>query len=299
MSLRKNVKSGFYQVQRHIGRWISSRSPDTRRSAIAVFVLHSISPARSDMAISAARLREQMQALLEAGYRPFPIDELLAALSKSTAVPQPSFAVTFDDGYRTVVTDALPVLEELRIPATVFLTTGFLDGTIAPPWKSTDAILIREYKDQPQFQAMTWDEARLLAKHPLIRIGSHTHNHPLLGTLDSTEARKELASSKTIIRDKLGIDTAFFAYPYGVRRYGAYSDMTESLVREVGYTCSMTSEITRARLGNGRWKVPRISLTQDDEGADAVAKASGGYDWVGVAQSCYQSIFSNPHLALK
>jgi peptidoglycan/xylan/chitin deacetylase (PgdA/CDA1 family) len=35
-------------------------------------------------------------------------------------------AVTFDDGYRNVLTNAVPVLDRLRIPATVYVVTDFL-----------------------------------------------------------------------------------------------------------------------------------------------------------------------------
>jgi hypothetical protein len=38
-----------------------------------------------------------------------------------------------------------------------------------------------------------------------------------------------------------------------------------------------------------------MSLTEADSGADAVAKAAGGYDWVGIAQRLYHSVFPNPH----
>jgi hypothetical protein len=48
-------------------------------------------------------------------------------------------------------------------------------------------------------------------------------------------------------------------------------------------------------VGSGCWKIPRMSLTEEDTGIDAVAKAAGGYDWVGSAQSLYQFIFPNPH----
>jgi peptidoglycan/xylan/chitin deacetylase (PgdA/CDA1 family) len=297
MSLRRIVKSTFYRVQRRWGRWETSHNPARAESAIVVFALHTIAPARGDMAISTARFREQMQSLLEAGYQAFTIDQLLGVLSNKTPLPGRAFAVTFDDGYRSVLTDALPVLEELQIPATVFLATGFLDGRVAPPWGSTDPILVAEYRDQAEFfRPMNWDDARTLLRHPLMRIGSHTDTHPLLGLQGAAEARHELLHSKAIIRDRLGIETDLFAYPYGVRRYGAYTDMTERLLREAGYRCSMTSEIVRARMGSGTWRVPRISLTQQDEGPDAVAKAGGGYDWVGTAQSFYQSIFPNPHL---
>src|SRR5216684_7577695 len=138
MSLRQTLKSAFYQVQRRWGRWRASHNPARAETAIVVFALHTIAPARSDMAISVARFREQMQALLEAGYRALTMDQLLSILSNRTPLPGRAFTVTFDDGYQSVLTDALPLLEELQIPATAFLATGFLDGRVSPPWGSTD-----------------------------------------------------------------------------------------------------------------------------------------------------------------
>jgi CelD/BcsL family acetyltransferase involved in cellulose biosynthesis/peptidoglycan/xylan/chitin deacetylase (PgdA/CDA1 family) len=44
-----------------------------------------------------------------------------------------SVAITFDDGYRDNFTNALPILKEFRIPATIFLATGFI-GTGDIPW---------------------------------------------------------------------------------------------------------------------------------------------------------------------
>jgi peptidoglycan/xylan/chitin deacetylase (PgdA/CDA1 family) len=294
MSVRHAVKSQFYFWQRRIARQLAqpAKQPGNR---LVIFVMHVINAASSEMAVSPERFREQMRSLLEEGYRPLGMDDVLEALS-GRALSAPSFAVTFDDGYESVVTHALPILESLSIPAAVFLTTGFLDGTVAPPWRSLDAALLSEYRSQAEhFRPMSWKQARELARHPLISIGSHTVSHPVLGLAPEDTARDEVIRSKSILAEQLGVKLDYFAYPFGVRRYGAYSDKTETLLRETGYRCSLTSEISRARVGSGPWRIPRISLTQEDSGVDAVAKAAGGYDWVGTAQKMYQSIFPNPH----
>lgn len=50
-----------------------------------------------------------------------------------TSVPgDPSLLVTFDDGYRNNLTEALPVLEKHEVPCLLFVTTGFIDGTVYP-----------------------------------------------------------------------------------------------------------------------------------------------------------------------
>jgi peptidoglycan/xylan/chitin deacetylase (PgdA/CDA1 family) len=257
--------------------------------------MHAISKARSDMAVSPERFREQMKSLLDAGYRPLAMDQALGVLSCSK-LSSPAFTITFDDGYESVFTDALPILESLSIPATIFLTTGFLDGLVAPPWRSSNSALLSEYRSQAEhFRPLNWEQARELARHPLMRIGSHTVSHPLLGAVTEDSARDEMVRSKSILADRLGVTPDLFAYPFGVRRYGAYSEATEKLLSESGYRCSLTSEISRARMGDGPWRIPRMSLTEEDTGADAVAKAAGAYDWVRTAQRFYHSIFPNPH----
>jgi peptidoglycan/xylan/chitin deacetylase (PgdA/CDA1 family) len=295
MSLRHLLKSEFYSLQRKIARRRAKPTANCQADRVVVFAMHAINQANSDMAVSPGRFREQIQSLLDQGYRPLAMDGLLDVLSGDKPSP-PAFAVTFDDGYESVVTEALPILERLSVPAAVFLTTGFLDGSVSPPWRSSNAALLAEFRGQAEyFRPMSWEQARALARHRLIRFGSHTVSHPLLGTLPENSMREELTRSRSILAERLGVEPEFFAYPFGVRRYGAYSEITERLVSECGYRCSLTSEISRARVGKGVWRIPRMSLTEADKGEDAVTKAGGGYDWVGSAQSAYQSIFPNPH----
>lgn len=72
------------------------------------------------------RFREQMTSVRRR-YRLLPLREIVERLRRGAALPAYTAAVTFDDGYRNNFTHAFPVLRELGIPATIFLTTGFLD----------------------------------------------------------------------------------------------------------------------------------------------------------------------------
>lgn len=53
--------------------------------------------------------------------------EALAAID-SGRVPPRAVCITFDDGYRSVHDLALPVLRRLGLPATVFVSSGYVDG---------------------------------------------------------------------------------------------------------------------------------------------------------------------------
>ena len=71
-------------------------------------------------------------AWIAAHYRVLPLEEALDRLFAGT-LPERACALTFDDGYRNNLEVALPVLEEFRAPATVFLVTDLV-GTGEVPW---------------------------------------------------------------------------------------------------------------------------------------------------------------------
>jgi peptidoglycan/xylan/chitin deacetylase (PgdA/CDA1 family) len=296
--MRALVKRHFYRFQRHAARTGARLSlPD--HSALAkfvIFVLHAVSRANSDMAVSPARLREQLAALSDAGYRCVDFSDVLTAVNTGRRFAHPSFALTFDDGYRNVFEQGLPILADFNATATLFVTVNLVEKKVAPPWHSSDPALLKEYRDHAdEFQPLDWPQLRELQRSNRVRIGSHSVNHCLMGRLSASQLRHELRDSKAILEDRLGVPVPWFAYPFGVKTYGAYSDGTETALREAGYIASCTSEIGRARIGSSPFLLPRISLVEHDRGADACAKAAGAYDWVGIAQRSFQRFFSNPH----
>lgn len=75
-------------------------------------------------------------------YRPLALEEAAARLGRGTLAPA-ACAVTFDDGWRDSYTNAYPILRELDIPATIFVTTGHI-GTERPLWTRHAAHVIGE-----------------------------------------------------------------------------------------------------------------------------------------------------------
>lgn len=60
---------------------------------------------------------------------PLSLAELVACHRKGSRFPRNAVVVTFDDGYANNLFRACPILSRLGIPATYFITTGFVDGT--------------------------------------------------------------------------------------------------------------------------------------------------------------------------
>lgn len=67
--------------------------------------------------------------LLSAHFQVLPIDEL-AERARAGRSLSGLAAVTFDDGYRSVIDHGVPVLEALEVPATLFVTTAVLRGRV-------------------------------------------------------------------------------------------------------------------------------------------------------------------------
>jgi peptidoglycan/xylan/chitin deacetylase (PgdA/CDA1 family) len=118
-------------------RWIEHTA---RRPSLLVLTYHRIGnpSARSDYgpvySATAARLEAQAK-LVRDTYRLLTLDEVVElATERFRGLREPSALITFDDGYRDNFETAFPVLDALRVRATFFLPTGFLQASRLPWW---------------------------------------------------------------------------------------------------------------------------------------------------------------------
>lgn len=102
-----------------------------------------------------------------------------------------TFAITFDDVFENVYTNAFPILKRYRVPFTLFVSTGLLN----------------------QEGYMTSDELQELSRNALCTVGAHTVNHVRLRT--ANKPFEEIDTSKKELEDMVGKTVEFFAYPYG------------------------------------------------------------------------------------
>lgn len=165
------------------------------RSAILTF--HSLDNSGSFLSIPPARFRDQMQWLVDSGIRVVPLSE--------TRNISGAIALTFDDGFRNFLQHGLAILEKHRLPATVFIVTGYCGRNNRWPGQSPAA---------PKLELMSWTELRELTAQG-IELGAHTVNHPNLASMPEKQVAGELRDCKSAIEDKTGKLVRSFAYPYG------------------------------------------------------------------------------------
>jgi peptidoglycan/xylan/chitin deacetylase (PgdA/CDA1 family) len=114
-------------------------------------------------------------------------------------------ALTFDDGYRSFLHEALPVLERCAFPCTLFVVSG-----MAGSFNEWDAGMPRF----PRHELMNWDEIREAARCR-VTIGAHSVSHADLTRIAPAAAQADMARSKEEIQQHIGEAVRCFAYPYG------------------------------------------------------------------------------------
>lgn len=146
----------------------------------------------------------------------------LIQYQKEGKFPERCVWISFDDIDRTVYDNAFPVLEKLDIPFTLYVIAGQVGNN-----------------NFQNFEMSTWPQIQEMVDSGLATVGSHTYNmHILEGDepifLQKHEQQafaKDLAQSKETIQDKLGINTTYFAYPFGNT-----TDEIAHIVKEAGFT---------------------------------------------------------------
>jgi len=107
---------------------VRARYVFTRHQARALILFyHGVTDAVSDpwrLHMPPAHFAEQLEVMRRYGTL-LRLDALVSGL-QNNELPRRSIVVTFDDGYANNLTEAVPLLEKYDVPATIFVTTGYL-----------------------------------------------------------------------------------------------------------------------------------------------------------------------------
>jgi peptidoglycan/xylan/chitin deacetylase (PgdA/CDA1 family) len=175
---------------------------------------------------------EQMELLERLGYQPVSLEAVRDHYLEGTPLPPGAALITFDDGYRDNLENALPVLREHGYPAVLFVPIAYLDdGRPLPHEELLMTLGVRN-------ATLDWDELAELEAGG-VRIESHGIGHWPLSALDPAEATREIALSKLRLEERLGREVDAFAYVKGSQ--ADYRPEHASLVQQAGYKLAFTS----------------------------------------------------------
>jgi peptidoglycan/xylan/chitin deacetylase (PgdA/CDA1 family) len=122
-----NTLSAFDSWLVQLGGHLLSRGG--RNASLLIMIYHRVLP-RPDPLLpgepDAATFAAQMD-LLAGNFNVLPLREAARAL-RDGSLPPRAVCITFDDGYANNCEIAMPILRERKLPATVFVAPGFLNG---------------------------------------------------------------------------------------------------------------------------------------------------------------------------
>lgn len=174
---------------------------------IPILLYHSISNTASKRlrrsVVTPDQFAAHMRHIVRSGYRALTVSDVTDRVRAGATLPSRTVAITFDDAFADFYTEALPVLEQHGLTATLYVPTAYI-GSMA--W------WLRR-QGEGRRPLLTADRLRTAAQRG-IEIGAHGHTHAALDVLSAAAISNELASSREVL-ESLGLRPRSLAIPYG------------------------------------------------------------------------------------
>lgn len=241
---------------------------------VPVLMYHHIADKVTSTAIVAPdKLENDFKTLKEEGYEPIFLSELKSYLEGNGQLPKKPIIITFDDGYLSNYIYAYPISSRYDFKINISVI-GWSVG------KTT--FVDSEVPITPHFD---WEQTDKMVKSGLVEIQNHTYNlhstpeafygynrSPAKGILKkirentddySERIETDILLLKDLIEQNTGFVSEFVTYPYG-----AYSDESEEILKNIGIFGSLTTDegVRTYRLLDDLYKIPRINVTNDIRG---------------------------------
>ena len=194
---------------------------------------------------------EQMAQLGELGYTVVGLDAVLDHYLDNRPLPRRAVLITFDDGYRDNLENALPALQAHGYPAVLFAPLGYVGDR--RPLPHDEHLVQRGIINR----TLDWGELRELEQAG-VRIESHGISHRPLAELEIDESAREIAISKLRLEEALGRPVRAFAYVKGSEAH--YRPVHLSLLRQAGYDLGFTSVSGANGPASDRFRLRRYNV---------------------------------------
>ncbi len=176
-------------------------------------------------------LFEKQMGILADRWHPISLVDLAAQLEQGSRIDRRTVVITFDDGTADNFEYAYPILQQYKIPATIFLIVS----NIGKPG------------------SLQLQHILTMAQNG-IRFGSHTLDHAYLPAVPEGRFGEEIAGSKREL-ERMGVGAELFSYPAG-----GFTTQVKELVRRAGYRAACTTNRGFQRFPIDRWALRRISM---------------------------------------
>jgi peptidoglycan/xylan/chitin deacetylase (PgdA/CDA1 family) len=210
-------------------------------------------PPKFRWTMNADVFESEMKYIHDNGYHVIPMSDLLKFLKHEITVPPNSVCITIDDGYKSAIVFAAPILKKYGYPWTFFIYPDFIttgEGPGAASWK-----------DLLDLQAQGIDIECHSMTHPNLKL----HKQKVKGVWHSFTPEEyaawlnnETAGAKTLLEQKMGKPIICFAYPYG-----EYNTQVKEAVIAAGFQAIFTVADNPVHSTTPLYDIGRYTITLD------------------------------------
>jgi peptidoglycan/xylan/chitin deacetylase (PgdA/CDA1 family) len=245
------LKNGVYRALGETVTGVGALDGESERT-LRVLMYHKVNDLQPNpTTVPTDVFAEQMELLGELGYVPVSLERVRDHYVGGVPLPPRAVLITFDDGYRDNLENALPVLRRHGYPAVVFVPIGFLDDDRPLPHEEALRTLgVRNY-------TVDWDELAALEAGG-VRVESHGIGHRPVSELEPAQAAREIALSKLRLEERLGRPVDAYAFVKG--SLADYRPEHVSLVQQAGYKLGFTSVSGANGPSTDRYRLRRYNV---------------------------------------
>lgn len=240
---------------------------------------------KDSLAITPAEFEKELVELKEAGFSVIPMQDFLAWRRGEKNIPDKSCVITIDDGYRSGYDVAWPILKKHGFPFTMFIYTNYVKGQPNAGGQSMSWEELAEMRDAGvDIQSHTVSHTNLREKRGKYQNAFPTHEEWL---------RHEMAGSKKMLQERLGIAVNCLAYPYG-----NHNEEIRKMAMECGYEAAFS--VYGQRIGYsspadqlGRYAVDSKAPKVFQDALKLIGGGGGG-DSSAISQAAAASMLTEP-----
>ena len=225
-------------------------------ASVIVLLYHQFVPAGTKLSpklqwtMQADVFESEMKYIHENGYHVVPMSDVIAFIHHQKTLPAGSVCLTFDDGYKSPLVFAKPILDKYGYPWTFFIYPQFINDTPSASYKG----------------AASWPELLQLQKEG-VDIECHSMTHPILTKKGSKSPEQyaawlenETAGAKKVLEQHMGKTITCFAYPYG-----EWNKQVQAAAVAAGYTAIFTVADNPVHSTTNPLSIGRYTITQNVE----------------------------------
>lgn len=191
---------------------------------------------QNDYTVSPALFENDLKYLKDNNYNTINVDDLIDYIYNDKALPEKCIMLTFDDGYYNNYYYAFPLLKKYECKAVI------------SPIASMTELYTENSEVSVNYGHITVDNIKEMVESGFVEIQNHSYDmhrlKPRMGvskkkgeTYDiyKSNIEKDITTAQNYLKDNIGISPPCFVYPFGAK-----SEDTEKIIRELGFKCTLT-----------------------------------------------------------